>query len=128
MFLFFETKRYSQGRDVEGGHRSQSLEQVAEDVDDRDVDDRLELAQQGVGQDGPEDGGEVAEHGEGVVDHGGRVLRQVQLLLQIEGEDGLHPIVGESLTELIPHNEEKTEGIAQLKHHKSNSMKNVLEI
>ena len=40
----------------------------------------------------------------------------------------VHPIVGESLTELISHNEENTEGIAQLKHHKSNCMKNVVEI
>ena len=111
---FFATKRYSQRWDVEGGHRSQSLEQVAEDVDDRDVDNRLELAQQCVGQDGPEDGGEVAEHGEGVVDHGGRVLRQVQLLLQVEGEDGLHAVVGEPLAELIPDDEEDAFRVGKL--------------
>ena len=88
---------------------------MTKDIDDRDVDDRLELAQQSVGQDGSEDGGEVAEHGEGVVDHGGRVLRQVQLLLQIEGEDGLHPVVGESFTELIPDDEEDAFGVRQLR-------------
>ena len=87
---------------------------MTKDIDDRDVDDRLELAQQGVGKDGAKDGGEVAEHGEGVVDHGGRVLRQVQLLLQIEGEDGLHPVVGESFTELIPDDEEDAFGVGQL--------------
>ena len=87
---------------------------MTKDIDDRDVDDRLELAQQGVGKDGAKDGGEVAEHGEGVVDHGGRVLRQVQLLLQIEGEDGLHPVVGESFTELIPDDEEDAFWVGQL--------------
>ena len=106
--------RYSQGWHVEGGHCSQGLEQMAEHVNDRDVDNCLELAQQGVGKDGAKDGGEVAEHGEGVVDHGGRVLRQVQLLLQIEGEDGLHPVVGESFTELIPDDEEDAFGVGQL--------------
>ena len=63
-----------------------------------------------------------------MVDGGGLVLGEMQFVLQIQGEDGLHPIVGESLTELISHNEENTEGIAQLKHHKSNCMKNVVEI
>ena len=107
-------KSYSQGRNVEGGNCRQGLEQVTEYVDDRDVDNRLELAQQGVRKDGAKDGGEVAEHGEGVVDHGGRVFRQVQLLLQIEGEDGLHPVVGESFTELIPDDEEDAFGVGQL--------------
>ena len=87
---------------------------MAEYIDDRDVDNGLELAQQGVCKDGAEDGGEVAEHGEGVVDHGGRVLRQMQLLLQVEGEDGLHAVVGESFTELIPDDEEDAFGVGQL--------------
>ena len=107
-------KRYSQGWHVESGHCSQGLEQMAEHVYDRDVDNGLELAQQGVGKDGAKDGGEVAEHGEGVVDHGGRVLSQVQLLLQVEGEDGLHAVVGESFTELIPDDEEDAFGVGQL--------------
>ena len=107
-------KSYSQRWYVEGGHSSQGLQQVAENVNDRDVDNRLELAQQGVRKDGAKDGGEVAEHGEGVVDHGGRVLRQVQLLLQVEGEDGLHAVVGESLTELISDDEEDAFGVGQL--------------
>ena len=106
--------RYSQGWHVEGGHCSQGLEQMAEHVNDRDVDNRLELAQQGVRKDGAKDGGEVAEHGEGVVDHGGRVLSQVQLLLQVEGEDGLHSIVRESFTELIPDDEEDAFWVGQL--------------
>ena len=106
--------QYSQGWYIEGGHCSQGLEQMAEHINDRDVDNGLELAQQGVGQDGSKDGGEVAEHGEGVVDDGGRVLGQVQLLLQVEGEDGLHAVVGESFTELIPDDEEDTFGVGQL--------------
>ena len=46
---------------------------MAQNVDDRDVDDGLELAQQQVSQHRPEYRGEVAEHGEGVIDH----LRQI---------------------------------------------------
>jgi len=42
---------------------------VTKDVDDGDVDDGLELAQQEVRQHRSEYGGEVAEHGEGMVDH-----------------------------------------------------------
>ena len=87
---------------------------MAEYIDDRDVDNGLELAQQGVCKDGAEDGGEVAEHGEGVVDHGGRVLRQMQLLLQVEGEDGLHAVVGEPLAELIADDEEDAFRVGKL--------------
>ena len=87
---------------------------MTEDVDDGDVDDRLELAEEHVGDHGPKDGCEVTEHGEGVVDHGGRVLRQVQLLLQVEGEDGLHAVVGEPLAELIPDDEEDAFRVGQL--------------
>ena len=87
---------------------------MAEDVKEGDVDDRLELAQELVGDPCSEDGGEVAEHGEGVVDHGGRVLRQVQLLLQVEGEDGLHAVVGEPLAELIPDDEEDAFRVGKL--------------
>ena len=104
-------KIYSQRWHIEGWDSSQSLEQVAEYINDRDVDDCLELAQQGVCKDGAKDGGEVAEHGEGVVDHGGCVFCQVQLLLQVEGEDGLHAVVGEPLTELIPDDEEDAFGV-----------------
>ena len=96
------------------GDGSDGLQDVAQDVEEGNVDDRLELAQQSVGQDGSEDGGEVAEHGEGVVDHGGRVLRQVQLLLQVEGEDGLHAVVGEPLAELIPDDEEDAFRVGKL--------------
>ena len=49
-----------------------------------------------------------------MVDDGGRVLGQVQLLLQVEGEDGLHAVVGESFTELIPNDEEDAFGVGQL--------------
>ena len=54
---------------------------MAEHVDDGDVDNGLELAKQCVRQDGSKDGGEVTEHGKGVVDDGGQVLGQMKLLL-----------------------------------------------
>ena len=60
-------------RDPEGGDGGEGLEQVPQHVDDGDVDDGLELAQQQVSQHRPEYRGEVAEHGEGVIDH----LRQI---------------------------------------------------
>ena len=41
---------------------------MSEHVDNRDVDDGLELAEEHVGQHGPEDGGEVAAHRETMVD------------------------------------------------------------
>ena len=87
---------------------------MTKNIDHRDVDNCLELPEKLVGNHGTEDGGEVAEHGEGVVDHGGRVLRQVQLLLQVEGEDGLHAVVGEPLAELIPDDEEDAFRVGQL--------------
>ena len=36
-----------------------------------------------------------------MVDGGGTVLGEVELLVEINTEDSLHPIVGQSLTELI---------------------------
>ena len=54
---------------------------MTKNIDDRDVDNGLELPEQLVGNHGTKDGGEVAEHGEGVVDDGGLVLAEVQLLL-----------------------------------------------
>ena len=62
---------------------------MTEDVDDRDVDDGLELSKEGVGEDGAKDGSEVAEHGEYMVDDGGKVFVQFQFLLEVDGEDGL---------------------------------------
>ena len=91
---------------------------MAQDVQEGDVHDCLELPQELVRDPGSQDGCEVAEAGEGVVDGGGLVLREAQLLLQIQRQDGLHSIVRESLTELISHNEEHAVGISQLKHRK----------
>ena len=87
---------------------------MTKNIDDRDVDNGLELPEQLVGNHGTKDGGEVAEHGEGVVDDGGLVLAEVQLLLQIDGEDGFHSIVGKSFTKLISDNEENTLGIRHM--------------
>ena len=89
---------------------------MTKDIDDRDVDDRLELAQKLVSNPGAQDWCEVTEAGERVVDSRGLILGVSQLFLQIQRQDGLHPIVRKSLTKLISHNEEDTEGIPQLEH------------
>ena len=49
---------------------------------------------------------------------GGSVLGEVQFLVEINTEDGLHPVVGQSLAELISNNEENLLGIfeSHLKH------------
>ena len=99
------------GGHAEGRHGGEGLEQVAEDVDEGDVDDRLELAPEDVGDHGPEDGGEVAEGGEGVVDDGGLVFGEVELLLQVQGQDGLHAVVGEPLAKLVADDEEDRLGV-----------------
>ena len=96
---------------------------MAQHVDDGDVHDRLELAQELVGNHGPEDGGEVAEHGKGVVDDGGLVLCKVELLLQVQGQDGLHAVVREPLAELIAHDEKHRLGVRVLLHGKTFSIK-----
>ncbi len=62
-------KNHSHRRNTQGGNGGEGLEQMAEHVDDGDVDDRLELPEQQVRQHGAEYRGEVAEHREGVVDH-----------------------------------------------------------
>ena len=40
-----------------------------------------------------------------MVEHGGRVLPEPQPVLEVQGEDGLHPVVGEPLAELVAHDE-----------------------
>ena len=72
----------------------ESLEKVAENVDEGNVYDSLELAKQLVGDHGSEERHEVAEHGEGVVDDGAAVLREVELLVEVNTKNRLHPIVG----------------------------------
>ena len=89
---------------------------MTQDVEEGDVNDRLELPQKLVSNPSSQDWCEVTETGECVVDCSGLVLRVAQLFLQIQRQDGLHAIVGKSLTKLIPHNEEDTVGISQLKN------------
>ena len=48
----------------------------------------LEFSKELIRDHGPEDGGEVAEEGEGVVDDGGRVLREMKLVFDVDREDG----------------------------------------
>ena len=55
-------------RDPEGGDGGEGLEQVPQHVDDGDVDDGLELAQQQVSQQSPEYRGKVAHAHEPVID------------------------------------------------------------
>ena len=98
------------------GDGSDGLQDVAQDVEEGNVDDRLELAQKLVSNPGAQDWCEVTEAGERVVDSRGLILGVSQLFLQIQRQDGLHPIVRKSLTKLISHNEEDTEGIPQLEH------------
>ena len=52
---------------MKGRYSSQGLQQMSEHVDNRDVHDSLELAEEHVGQHGPEDGSEVAAHRETMV-------------------------------------------------------------
>ena len=91
---------------------------MTQDVEEGDVDDRLELPQKLVSNPGSQDWCEVTETGECVIDCSGLVLREAQLFLQIQRQDGLHAIVRKSLAELIAHDEENTEGIPQLQYEK----------
>ena len=63
---------------------------MAEYVDDGNVDNSLVFPKKSVCQYGSEDGGEVAEHGEGVVDDCGQVLGQSKFLFQVDGQDCLN--------------------------------------
>ena len=81
---------------------------MSEHVDDGDVDDGLELAEELVSNEGAKDGSEVAERGKCVVDDGGLVLGVVELLGEVDAEDGLHAVVREPLAELVAHDEENT--------------------
>ena len=46
--------------------------------------------------------------------YGGFVLGVLELLLEVEGEDGLHAVVGEPLAELVTHDEEDALRVGQL--------------
>ena len=57
-------------------YSSEGLQKMTENVDDRDVDNGLELSKEGVGEDGAKDGSEVAEQWEDMVDDGCQVFIQ----------------------------------------------------
>ena len=63
-----------------------------------------------VCQHGTKDGEEVAEAREGMVDFSRYVFTEVQLLLEIQHEDGLHAIIGKSFAEFISDYEEQRFG------------------
>ena len=60
---------------------------------------------------GTKDGGDVAEAGEGMVDFGRQVFTEVQLLLEVQHENGFHAIVGKPFAEFIADDEEQRFGI-----------------
>lgn len=97
---------YLHWRNSKSRNSSQGFEQMTKNVDDWDVDDGFELAEELVSNHGPEHGAEVAEHGEGVVDGGAPVVVKVELGVDVDTQDGLHPIVRQSLTELIAKDQE----------------------
>lgn len=66
---------------------------MAKDIDDGDVQDGPELAQDLVGQQGAKEGGEVAKECKGVIDDGRGVFGKVQLVLDVDGEDGCKDMV-----------------------------------
>ena len=57
---------------------SDCQDNLADDVDDAHIEDGLEHAQEGVGQNGAESWREVAERREGVVEHGGSAVAIAQ--------------------------------------------------
>ena len=92
-------------------HRSQGFQQVAKDIDDWDVDNSFELSEKLVCNHGPKHGTEVAEHGEGVVDGGAAVMVKVELLVDVNTQDGFHAIVWQSLAKLISEDEKHRLGV-----------------
>ena len=87
---------------------------MTEHVDERDPEDGPVLSEQLVGQHGAEDGEDVAEAGERVVDDGRGVLGEVELLREVEREDRLHAIVGEALAKLVADDEHQRLGKGKL--------------
>ena len=57
---------------------SDCQDNLADDVDDAHIEDGLEHAQEGVGQNGAKSWREVAERREGVVEHGGSAVAVAQ--------------------------------------------------
>lgn len=100
--------------------------------------DSLELAEPRVGHDGSQDGRQVAQSHEGVVDGGGEVIVPPQEVLKVQDQHGCtreqrrihtgsrvyteatprvrrltsHPIVGETLAELVDHDKEDADRVA----------------
>ena len=66
--------RCRQSRNFFFSNSSDGQDTLSKGIHDRDVEDGSILAQEWVGQDGAQDGSEVAEGSEGVVQDGGRVL------------------------------------------------------
>ena len=79
------------------------------------MEDGFELAQELIRQPGAQDRGEQRQAGEGMVDGGGSVLRELQLLLQVQRQDGVHSSKSEQEEEYSSQNEEDAVGIPRLK-------------
>ena len=61
---------------------------MTEDINEGNVDDGSELAENLIGKKSSEEGSEVAKEGKGVVDHSRGVFAKVQLVLDVNGQDG----------------------------------------
>ena len=70
------------------------------------VDNGPELAQELVRHDGPEQGADVAQRGEAVVDGRAAVLVEHQHVVDVEAQDGVHGQEGKPLKEFTAKNEE----------------------
>ena len=79
---------------------------MAQQKYERHVDNGLELAQELVRHDGPDQGADVAEHGEAVVDGRAAVLVEHQDMVDVEAQDGVHGQEGKPLKEFTSQNEE----------------------
>ena len=78
------------------GHGAGGKDDLSDGVDDGDVEDGAELAEEGVGEESAKERGEVGEEDESVVEDRAHVLGLVRLhavradeqVLQVQGQDG----------------------------------------
>ena len=66
---------------------------MTENIDHGDVNNGFELSNELVSNHSTKDRCEVAQHCKGVVDDGGLVLSEVELLMQVYAKDGFHTVV-----------------------------------
>lgn len=64
----------------------------------------LEFANVAVGKDGAKDWCQIAEHNEAIVEHGGRVIGEPQLIHKVQHQHCAHPVKAEPFAKFIAHN------------------------